>query len=624
MRALSVIDALSNINAITKVVEKSGDDQIVRATNTQLKTDKDVKTYFYVRTSKIDQLWQKLTDWTDGAKAKQALAKRLIISNLKTIINNNDFDKNFPDAEKRKEARANIEKIIATLEGVDKDITASMIKNDLTSLKGFFNSYETAEKKYDNFNRSPKSIQEAQDESLNDDQNFVAVSFQDSHAAEDTTITQDSFNLNPLYESKRQNPLYRGKSKELDPAKSVASDAATAASPLVNAASSKVITASPPVEKNVSESDIDFLVKQLGYDADNLDQKKALSEIAKAVVNETENDLDSAVFKPFWIEANAESEKNYLLFSVKDALKQASQGMSNHVISVDVAELVFNSEDPEVEGSPYKESNSQPAESTPTINTTPSPIGEAIEQDIDATEVATKSIPSPTPSATSSKAETKSTAKANPYLESLKTEWDPADDGYHTITKPFFITGGIPTSSMIAEAYLLPVSKQLNFAEEGSVVSSGREGDVIQGKHILHKHGDTDTQRDTRPYLKLSAKGPNSILVGASKVAKNETIKQQMLNQFKTDLFETYIDSFTKINEEYKKINSGRELETLVIVPISGLPGVLTEVESVVLASAVLAIQNENPDLKIHVSAAEINHENRIRSAYEEKIKDLT
>jgi hypothetical protein len=155
-------------------------------------------------------------------------------------------------------------------------------------------------------------------------------------------------------------------------------------------------------------------------------------------------------------------------------------------------------------------------------------------------------------------------------------------------------------------------------------VSSGREGDVIQGKHILHKHGDTDAQRDTRPYLKLSAKGPNSILVGASKVARNETMKQQMLNRFKTELLETYLDSFTKINEEYKKINSGRELETLVIVPISGLPGVLTEVESVVLASAVLAIQNENPDLKIHVSAAEINHENRIRSAYEEKIKDLT
>ena len=146
----------------------------------------------------------------------------------------------------------------------------------------------------------------------------------------------------------------------------------------------------------------------------------------------------------------------------------------------------------------------------------------------------------------------------------------------------------------------------------------------VKGKHILHKHLDTDTKRDTRPYLKLAANRPNSILVGASKVAKNNTMKQQMLNRFKTELFDTYLNSFSKINEEYKKINSGRELETLVIVPIPGLPGVLTEVESEVLATAVLAIQNENPDLKIHVSAAETLHENRIRSAYEEKIKDST
>ena len=78
-----MLNAINNIYSINKLVEQSSDDQIIRATNAKLKTDDSIKTYFYVRKNKIDQVLQKLTDWTDGAKTKQALAKNQIISNLK-------------------------------------------------------------------------------------------------------------------------------------------------------------------------------------------------------------------------------------------------------------------------------------------------------------------------------------------------------------------------------------------------------------------------------------------------------------------------------------------------------------------------------------------------------------
>ncbi len=518
-----MLNAISNIYSINKLVEQSSDDQIIRATNIQLKTDDSTKTYFYVRKNKIDQIFQKLTDWTDGAKAKQKLAKNQIISNLKIIKDNPEFDKKFPNKERREQALVLMNKIIMTVNTTEKDITSSMIKRDLLSLNSFLRTYENIEKKSEH---------------------------------------------------------------------------------------------SDPVEDS---SEGDFANSEAESDLNAAKGNNTGSNIIE-VVGVDKYDGVTVVMQP----SETNNFENNIKANISKNMSSILSKLAN-VTSVDVAEVVLNSVDPLVDGKLAEDTNSSPAESGPTISTTPAPIGKAIEQGSNAAEAATENTPSPVPfSSSSTTAEIKDSAKANPYLESLKTEWDPADDGYHTITKPFFITGGVPTSSMIAEAYLLPVSKQLNFAEEGSVVSSGREGHVVQGKHILHKHGDTDTQRDTRPYLKLSAKGPNSILVGASKVAKNDAMKQQILNRFKTELFQTYLDSFTKINEEYKKINSGRELETLVIVPISGLPGVLTEVESEVLASAVLAIQNENPDLKIHVSAAETLHESRIRSAYEEKIKDPT
>lgn len=404
---------------------------------------------------------------------------------------------------------------------------------------------------------------------------------------------------NPLYESKPVNPLYRGNKNE--------SGHADKSAGATVVADNHPAEGDTELERNRKLDDaVDTVNAELRSITEaNPDGDDALSEVGSGLDSDDE---DGAVSSS---ESNLQTQKT-------------DSPSPNLAASIKVAEVVLNSLEPVVNENPAEETTSSPAESAPTINAAPAPIGKAIEQGSDTTEAATENTPSPAPSAPSSTAATKATAKANPYLESLKNNWDPADDGYHTIIKPFFITGGVPTTSMIAQAYLIPAGKKLNFTEEVDVLSSGLDGGVVQAKHILHKHRDTDTQRDTRPYLKLSAKAPNSILVGPSNLTKNSKNKQQMLDKFKADLKNTYLESFKKINEEHKKINSGKQLETLVIVPLSSLPLILSEVESEVLASAVISIQNENQDLKIHISAAETLHENRIRSAYEKILKEST
>jgi hypothetical protein len=472
---------------------------------------------------------------------------------------------------------------------------------------------------------------------------------------------------NPLYEGTPRNPLYRGKSKELNPAKSVASDAVASASltmkkiVLPDGAEESFDSKANKERIQESDSDLSSMLK-LNVLPDpvslsrlaNMQKLNALPNLEPIISKVKNTDTQQADSPPPNLVASIDvaevvlhnldpvingkpsEETNSSLEDDEipdgdDALSEVGSGLDSDdedgAVSSSESELPANetSSDPAVDVSLVEEPSSKLAESAPTINTTPAPIGKAIEQGTDAAKATTERTPSPAPFGSSSTtADIKDSAKANPYLESLKTEWDPADDGYHTITKPFFITGGVPTSSMIAEAYLIPAGKKLNFTEEVDVFNSGLDGGVVQAKHILHKHRDTDTQRDTRPYLKLSAKAPNSILVGASKVAKNETMKQQMVDRFKADLKNTYLESFKKINEEHKKINSGKQLETLVIVPLSSLPLILSEVESEVLASAVISIQNEIQDLKIHISAAETLHENRIRSAYEKILKEST
>ena len=109
----------------------------------------------------------------------------------------------------------------------------------------------------------------------------------------------------------------------------------------------------------------------------------------------------------------------------------------NLAASIEVAEVVLNSLDPTVDGKPAQETNSSLAVSAPTINKTPAPIGESVEQDMDASEAATENTPSPAPFTPSSTAETKATETANRYLESLKSKWSANENGYFEVSNPF-------------------------------------------------------------------------------------------------------------------------------------------------------------------------------------------
>jgi hypothetical protein len=277
--------------------------------------------------------------------------------------------------------------------------------------------------------------------------------------------------------------------------------------------------------------------------------------------------------------------------------------------------------DPVGNGKPAEETNSSLAESAPKINTTPVPIRKAIEQGMDVEEATTQSTPSPVTSAPTSTADTKSIATANLYLDSLQSEWNPAEDGYFQISKPFYITGGVPTTSMLAQAYIIPAVKELEFSEENRVPSKGNDGRVVKGNHILHKHLNTDTERPTRPYLKLPVKSPNSTLFGPKKIMGNNAFQAKLENDFKKDLFDTYTDSIKKVQNEYKKLNNGKELDSLVIVPISRINNNPSQIEIDVLASAVISTQHRFPNLKIHISASAAGYKQRIQVSFENALK---
>ena len=66
--------------------------------------------------------------------------------------------------------------------------------------------------------------------------------------------------------------------------------------------------------------------------------------------------------------------------------------------------------------------------------------------------------------------------------------------------------------------------------------------------------------------------------------------------------------------------HSVKELETLVIVPISSTDGTLSDSHVTALVTAVRFIQNENENLKIAISAEKDTHAARIRVAYEESV----
>ena len=105
-----MLNAINNINPINRLFSEAKDNQVIRAEDIGGNTSVNVR--FYSRKNISDQIWQKLTDWTKGAKNKQALAKKTIINNLNIIKLNSDFNTKFPDENKRKIALERIDKII--------------------------------------------------------------------------------------------------------------------------------------------------------------------------------------------------------------------------------------------------------------------------------------------------------------------------------------------------------------------------------------------------------------------------------------------------------------------------------------------------------------------------------
>ena len=559
------------------------DDEVIRATDQKLsdaemKKNKNAKfdnnkgaTHLYVRSGLLSKLRQALTSSTDGAIQKQHSAKELIITTLN----------NLPDDLKNEvSVQKSIKNITDTLKNNDlKDFTAGMIRKDLDVINNAFKF-----------------------------QNVIA---------------------NPLYESKPVNPLYCGNSKESDPANRVTSDAVTAATPKVEKNVPTDGTKEPFVLKlknkeisggNVTEPVFNEIFDYFNFDSNDDRAKKAVLALTKEVLNNgNEEIVDSSVSSVDLNQivntsskvvdkdtsvANIPAVKNGVLPleddeipDGDDALSEVGSGSDSDdedgAVSSSESELPSNetSSDPAVDGSPVEEPSSKPAESAPIINTIPTPIGEAIEQGADTAEAATENTPSPAPTARTSTAETKSTSTDNPYLESLKTEWK-AKNGVYEVSKPFHITYEVPASHMIAQAYLLPVGRQLKLA--GNTKKSSGEGSFV---------------------IK-NAEAPKSTFVGGNKLVNNQRTAKH-LDKIRTELFNIYLDTFAEIRNNYKKLNSGEELETLVIVPISALPETLADVESQVLASALHAIQSENPILKIAISADKDTHAAKIQSDYE-------
>ena len=589
-----MINAINNIYSINKLVEQSSDDQIIRATNTQLKTDDSIKTYFYVRKNKIDQIFQKLTDWTDGAKTKQALAKNQIISNLKIIKDNPEFDKNFPNKDRREQALALMNKIIMTVSTTEKDITSSMIKKDLRSLNSFLSTYETIEKKSEHSNpvedSSEGDIANSEAESdlnaakgNNTDSNITELA--DIDIGEGVTVVMhpseiDNFENNIKANISKNMSSYLSKLANVtsvDVAEVVfnTEDPEVDGSPYKEtnsklADSGTSINASTVKKEGIQESD-DGLANMMKLN--KLPELMTLSGLANMQ------------------KLNALPNLEAITSQVKNTdTKQADSPPKIINDPIEVAELVFNNTNHAVDGIPNKEISSTPADGTVISTVTTAPIGKAIEPGTDSAEAATKSNPSSAQSSASSTAETKSTATDNPYLKSLETEWK-AKNGVYEVSKPFHITYDVPASHIIAQAYLLPVGRQLKLPGN-TKKSSGEESFVIK-----------------------NAEAPKLTRVGGNKLVINQRTAER-LEKIRTELFDTYLDTFVKISSEYKELKLGEKLETLVIVPISSVSETLADIESEALANALHAIQIENPTLKIVISADKDTHAAKIQADY--------
>jgi hypothetical protein len=359
-----------------------------------------------------------------------------------------------------------------------------------------------------------------------------------------------------------------------------------------------VIATSPTVGKNVLPDGAEELSNLTMSDVEIPDGDDALSEVDSdgddedGAVSSSESESHTQKTSALQYELEELQQKPSDIQLMDETLKavtinkyeseQAVSPSPNLTASIKVAEVVLNSLDPLVNGKLAE-----------TINKIPIPIGETIEQDMDASEAATENTPSPAPSAPSSSAETKSTANANPYLASLKSVWNPSSIGRHEITTLFSISGDVNPSNIIAQAYIHPSGKKLNFSADAK-----------------------KSVGTASSYITVEAEVPKSnFFIGTGPITNSRT--ENRLSQFRQALLKTYLESFNKINAEYKQLNPGKELETLVIAPITSTDGILLEVESTALVTAIKEIQHSNPSLKIAISADKEAHSDAIRAAYE-------
>jgi len=194
-----------------------------------------------------------------------------------------------------------------------------------------------------------------------------------------------------------------------------------------------------------------------------------------------------------------------------------------------------------------------------------------------------------------------------PSLENMHTNLLMNNQGYYEISKPFTIIGGVEISKFLAQAYLLPASGKLTFP--GADVGSSEinlTGDVKSKDVFLPDLINANAKPLAHSYLQLVAEAPKF----------PQAPGFQDLVDFRINLFQAYMDSVNNVVAQYKQFNPGKELTSLVISPITSLPGTLSEVEITALVSALKYIQHENPNLNIAIAADEQQHADRIQTAY--------
>lgn len=295
--------------------------------------------------------------------------------------------------------------------------------------------------------------------------------------------------------------------------------------------------------------------------------------------------------------SSSESESELSFSSVNRA---SSTSVSD--AQIEVLNKLEKSNDGSVDVNPksgdISKSTDTAATSKATNNASPAKNNETIKGGVAEVNTSSVSTTPLVPSASSNE-ESNAFATTNTYIESMREDLWSTDQGYYEVSKPFHITGGVKTSKFLAQAYLLPDGKKLGFSEKNKGRFDRKTvGHVVKGEHKLRSNeSSTNAKSLAHSYLKLEVKSPDI--------------------PNKENLVKTYYNSVNNISDQYKKSNPGKELTSLVIVPLTSSSGDLSDVDISALVYALKYIQYENPNLNIVISADESEHKKRIQEAYE-------